>query len=126
MTCELPMSLVVSYIPLAVLGVLALGFAPLAWWMSRFLRPKKPTSWQDKTYECGSEPIGVARVQFRFQYYSYGIIFLVFDLVATFLMIWTVAYSKLSTQATIFVLLFLGMLLLGVAYALKKEEFVWI
>ena len=41
-------------------------------------------------------------------------------------MIWTVAYSKLSTQATIFVLLFLGMLLLGVAYALKKEEFVWI
>jgi NADH-quinone oxidoreductase subunit A len=41
-------------------------------------------------------------------------------------MIWTIAYSALSTTATIFVLVFLGMLLLGVSYALKKEEFVWI
>ncbi len=120
------MSLVVSYIPMAVLGVLALGFSPLAWWMSRFLRPKKPSQWQDTTYECGSEPIGIARVQFRFQYYAFGIIFVVFDLVATFLMIWAVAYSSLSTQATVIVLAFLGMLLLGVAYALKKEETIWI
>ncbi len=120
------MSLVVSYIPLAVLGLLALGFAPLAWWMSRFLRPKKPSQWQDMTYECGSEPIGVARVQFRFQYYAFGIIFVVFDLVVTFLLIWAVAYSGLSTTATIFVMVFLVMLLLGVVYALKKEESVWI
>ena len=120
------MSLIVSYIPLAALGVLALGFAPLAWWMSRFLRPKKPSQWQDDTYECGSEPIGIARVQFRFQYYAFGIIFVVFDLVATFLMLWAVAYSALSTEATIFVLVFLGMLLLGAAYALKKEETIWI
>ena len=120
------MSLVVNYLPWFALAILSFGFAPLAWLMSRLFRPRKVTAWQDKTYECGSEPIGQARVQFRFQYYSYGIIFLVFDLVATFLMIWTVAYSKLSTQATIFVLLFLGMLLLGVTYALKKEEFVWI
>ena len=120
------MSLIVSYIPLAALGVLALGFAPLAWWMSRFLRPKKPSQWQDDTYECGSEPIGVARVQFRFQYYAFGIIFVVFDLVATFLALWAVAYSALSTTATVFVLVFLGILLLGVAYALKKEETIWI
>ena len=120
------MSLVVSYIPLAILGVLALGFAPLAWWMSRFLRPKKPSQWQDTTYECGSEPIGVARVQFRFQYYSFGIIFVVFDLVVTFLMLWAVAFSQLSNQATVISIAFLAMLLLGVAYGLKKEESIWI
>ncbi len=120
------MSLVVSYIPLVVLGVLALGFAPAAWLVSRLLRPSKPSQWQDMTYECGSEPIGVARVQFRFQYYAFGIIFVVFDLVATFLMLWAVAYSDLSTTATLFVLGFLAMLLLGVAYALKKEESIWI
>jgi len=111
---------------LAFVALLTFAFGPLAWLVSRFLRPEKPTQWMEQTYECGSEPIGVARVQFRFQYYAYGIIFLVFDLVATFLMIWTIAYSALSTTATIFVLVFLGMLLLGVSYALKKEEFVWI
>lgn len=120
------MSLIVSYIPLAILGVLALGFAPAAWLVSRVLRPKKPSQWQDMTYECGSEPIGEARVQFRFQYYSFGIIFVVFDLVVTFLMLWTVAYSSLSTVASLLVVAFLAMLLLGVVYALKKEETVWI
>lgn len=120
------MSLVVSYLPLVVLAFLALGFAPLAWTVSRFIRPKKPTQWQDTTYECGSEPIGEARVQFRFQYYSFGIIFVVFDLVATFLLVWAVAFAELSQTAKLWVILFLGMLLLGVAYALKKEETIWI
>lgn len=120
------MSLIVNYLPLVVLTVLALGFSPLAWFVSRFIRPKKPSAWQDKTYECGSEPIGQARVQFRFQYYSFGIIFVVFDLVATFLLIWSVAFSALSDTAKLWAVLFLGMLLLGVAYALKKEETIWI
>ncbi|MFA5452666.1 MAG: NADH-quinone oxidoreductase subunit A [Candidatus Methanomethylophilaceae archaeon] len=120
------MSLVVSYIPLVVLGILALGFAPLAWWMSRLLRPTKPSQWQDTTYECGSVPIGEAHVQFRFQYYSFGIIFVVFDLVVTFLMIWAVGFSDLSETAKIWGIVFLGILLLGVAYALKKEETIWI
>ncbi len=120
------MSLVVNYLPWLVLAILSFGFAPLAWFVSKFIRPRKVTAWQDKTYECGSEPIGQARVQFRFQYYTFGIIFVVFDLVATFLMVWSVAFSNLTWSGKIWVLLFLGMLLLGVAYALKKEETIWI
>ena len=115
------MSLVVNYLPWFVLAILSFGFAPLAWFVSRFIRPTRVTAWQDKTYECGSE-----RVQFRFQYYSFGIIFVVFDLVATFLMVWSVAFSSLSDIGKCWVILFLGMLLLGVAYALKKEETIWI
>jgi len=120
------MTLVVSYMPVVILAILALGFAPLAWTMSKVLRPKKPSQWQDTTYECGSEPIGEARVQFRFQYYSFAIIFVVFDLVATFLMVWAVSFSNLTDTSKIWMVVFLGMLLLGVAYALKKEETIWI
>jgi NADH-quinone oxidoreductase subunit A len=120
------MSLVVSYIPLVVVGIMALGFAPLAWLSSRFVRPRKPTQWMENTYECGSEPIGDAHVQFRFQYYAFAIIFVVFDLIATFLMIWAVAFSGLSTMATVWMLLLLSIMILGVAYSLKKEETVWI
>ncbi|MDD4244716.1 MAG: NADH-quinone oxidoreductase subunit A [Candidatus Methanomethylophilaceae archaeon] len=120
------MSLVVSYIPLVVLALLAMGFAPLAWWMSRFLRPNKPTAWKQMTYECGSEPIGEANVQFRFQYYSFGIIFLIFDLVATFLLIWAVAFGALSNTGILWGMVFLVLLMVGVAYALKREETIWI
>ena len=80
----------------------------------------------ETTYECGSEPIGEAHVQFRFQYYAFALIFVVFDLIATFLMIWVVAFSGLSVQAQLLMIMFFGILILGVAYALKKEETVWI
>ncbi|MDD4221920.1 MAG: NADH-quinone oxidoreductase subunit A, partial [Candidatus Methanomethylophilus sp.] len=100
--------------------------APAAWLVSRFIRPYKPTKWMEETYECGSVPIGDARVQFRLQYYAYALIFVVFDLVVTFLLIWSVAYGGLSPMATVWMFLFLGILILGVAYSLKKEETIWI
>ena len=120
------MSLIMEYLPLAILAVLALGFAPLAWWMSRFFRPNKPSNWRDTTYECGSVPVGEAQIQFKFQYYVFGIIFVVFDLVATFLMLWAVAFSDLTDLGKIWVVIMLGILLLGVMYALKKEDKIWI
>ena len=80
----------------------------------------------EATYECGSEPIGEAQVQFRFQYYTFALIFVVFDLIATFLMIWAVAFTGLSMDAKLLMIVFFGILVLGVVYALKKEEYVWI
>jgi len=120
------MSLVATYLPFLFVGIISLGFAPAAWLVSRFIRPSKSSKWTDETYECGSVPIGDTRVQFRFQYYAFALIFVVFDLIVTFLLIWAVAYAGLSTMATVYVLLFLGFMLLGVTYSLKKEESIWI
>lgn len=120
------MSLIASYLPFLFVGIISLGFAPLAWLVSRLIRPSQSTKWTEETYECGSVPIGDARVQFRFQYYAFALIFVVFDLVVTFLMIWAVAFAGLSDAATVWMLLFLAIMLIGVAYALKKEEEIWI
>jgi len=120
------MSLIVEYLPLAILAVLTIGFAPLAWWMSRFFRPNKPSKWRDTTYECGSLPIGTAQIQFKFQYYLFAVVFVVFDLIATFLMVWAVAFSDLTDLARCWIVGMLVILLIGVFYALKKEEKIWI
>jgi NADH:ubiquinone oxidoreductase subunit 3 (subunit A) len=120
------MSLITEYLPVAILAIVAIGFAPLAWLFSRFFRPNKPTLWRDSTYECGSEPIGDARIQFKFQYYIFGIIFVVFDLVITFLVLWAVAFTELSFAAKAWMVIFLAILMVGVAYALKKEGKIWI
>jgi NADH-quinone oxidoreductase subunit A len=120
------MSLIAEYLPLVVLAIVAIVFSPLAWFFSRFFRPNKPSQWRDATYECGSEPIGDAHVQFKFQYYVFGIIFVVFDLVATFLMLWAVVFTDLSLAGKSWVVLFLAILMIGVAYALKREGKIWI
>ena len=120
------MSLIASYLPFLFVGIMSLGFAPLAWLVSRFIRPSKSTEWTEETYECGSTPIGNTRIQFRMQYYAFALIFVVFDLIVTFLLIWSVAFDGLSTNATVWLLIFLGIMLLGVVYNLKKEENIWI
>ena len=120
------MMLVEEYLPVALFALLAMGFAPIAWWASRFFRPEKPSEWRNTTYECGSVPIGEAQIQFKFQYYMFGIIFVVFDLVIVFLMLWAVAFADLSVMGRVWAVAFLGILLVGVTYALKKEESLWI
>ena len=78
------------------------------------------------TYECGEVPVGDAQIQFHFQYYMYAIIFVAFDLVAVFVLMWSLVFTDLSQLGKLYMLMFLGILLVGVTYALKKEEIVWI
>ena len=120
------MTLIATYLPIIFVGIISLGFAPAAWLVSRLIRPEKPSKWTEETYECGSVPIGDTRIQFRFQYYAFALIFVVFDLVVTFLLLWAVMFNSLHTMSTIYMLVFLGIMLLGCAYALKKEEDIWI
>ena len=50
------------------------------------------------TFECGSEPIGDAMIQFHFQYYWYAIIFLVFDVAFMFLVLGGMVASDATAQ----------------------------
>ena len=50
------------------------------------------------TFECGSEPVGDAMIQFHFQYYWYAIIFLVFDVAFMFLVLGGIVASDATAQ----------------------------
>jgi NADH:ubiquinone oxidoreductase subunit 3 (subunit A) len=115
-----------TYLPIAIFAVIALGVPAFAFWMTKFFRPTRMTALKRETYECGEVPIGVARVQFHFQFYMFAIIFVVFDIVTVFLMIWALNFANLSFDAKMLMLAFFGLLLVGVFYALKKEERLWI
>ncbi len=118
--------LVEDYLPVAFFALLALGFAPLAWWLSRFIRPHTSSTLQRSTYECGTPAMGEAHIEFRYQYYIYAIVFVVFDLISVFLLVWAYYFSELSDTAIMWMLIFLTIVLIGVGYALRKEEKLWI
>lgn len=115
-----------DYMGVAVFAIIALLFPTVLFFLSRYWRPDKNDPRGQTTYECGEVPIGDAQIQFHFQYYMYAIIFVAFDLVTVFVLIWALVFSGMSDLAKVYMLLFLGILFVGVTYALKKEEIIWI
>lgn len=117
------------YFSLAVLFVAALGFglAPLAlaWLWARVFAPPKPNAIKNAIYECGLVSKGDAWVQFRSAYYLYGIIFLIFDVEAVFLLPFAVAFTGLSAAACAAVLVFVLLLVEGLAWAWAKGVLTW-
>jgi NADH:ubiquinone oxidoreductase subunit 3 (subunit A) len=117
------------YFSLAVLFVVALGFGltplALAWLWARVFSPSKPNAIKNAIYECGLESKGDAWVQFRSAYYLYGIIFLIFDVEAVFLLPFAVAFSGLGMAACLAMLVFVLMLVEGLAWAWAKGALTW-
>ena len=117
------------YFSLAVLFLAALGFglAPLAlaWLWARAFSPAKPNAVKNSIYECGLVSKGDAWVQFRSAYYLYAIIFLISDVEAVFLLPFAVAFSGLGAAACAAMLVFVLMLIEGLAWAWAKGVLTW-
>lgn len=90
------------------------------------LSPKKPNALKNTTYECGMETIGPSWVQFKAQYYVFALVFLVFDVETIFLFPWAVAYKQLPLFGVIEAVLFLLILLGGLAYVWRKGGLEWV
>jgi NADH-quinone oxidoreductase subunit A len=117
--------LLADYSFVGLLLIVAILFPLVAVGMAYFLRPKKPDPVKASTYECGLETVGETWVQFRPQYYIYALVFVIFDVEAVFLYPWAVAYNQLGLYALVEMMIFLGILVLGLAYAWRKDALRW-
>ncbi len=97
----------------------------LAWVWARCFSPRKPSPEKNAIYECGLESKGDAWIQFRAQYYLYGILFLVFDVEAVFLLPFAVAFTGLPAGALVAMLIFVLLLVEGLAWAWIKGILDW-
>ena len=117
------------YFSLAVLFVAALSFglAPLglAWLWAKVFSPPKPNAVKNAIYECGLESRGDAWMQFHSAYYLYAIIFLIFDVEAVFLLPFAVAFTGLTAAACAAMLVFVLLLIEGLAWAWAKGVLTW-
>ncbi|MBC8042371.1 MAG: NADH-quinone oxidoreductase subunit A [Rhizobacter sp.] len=93
---------------------------------SRLLRPFRPNTEKMTTYECGEEPVGSSWVQFNIRFYVIALIFIIFDVEILFLFPWATIYKQLGTFALVEALIFIGILLVGLAYAWVKGDLEWV
>ena len=118
-----------SYLFLVVLiaATLAFALAPLglAWLWAKKFSPNKPGKDKNAIYECGLESKSDAWVQFRAEYYLYALIFLIFDVESLFLLPFAVAFTGLPVGAFVSMLVFLLLLVEGLAWAWQKGVLTW-
>jgi NADH-quinone oxidoreductase subunit A len=79
------------------------------------------------TYECGEEPDGPAWIRFHPRYYVVALLFVLFDVEAAFLFPWALNLRdpSLGFVAIIDMLVFVGILFIGWAYAVRKGAIKW-
>jgi NADH-quinone oxidoreductase subunit A len=89
------------------------------------LRPNTPTAVKSDTYECGMEAIGGRWNLFNFRYYMFAILFVIFEVEVVFLYPWATKFLRLELFALIEMAVFVGILVVGLAYAWRKHDLDW-
>ena len=114
-----------DYIPIFVQLGLALGFIITTMLVTHNIGPKRNSQKKDDPFECGIPAQGDARAPISIKYFLIAILFVLFDVEVIFLYPWAVNFLKLGTTGFIQMILFMGLLLAGFYYVLKKGVLNW-
>ncbi|HXX32062.1 MAG TPA: NADH-quinone oxidoreductase subunit A [Myxococcaceae bacterium] len=114
-----PALLAFLLVSLAVAASLLLG--------ARLLRVRARSSSRLKweTYECGETPTGLAWVRFHARYYVVALFFVLFDIEAALVLPWGVITRELGPGGLWAVVTFVGVLMLGWVWGIRKGALEW-
>ncbi|HEX9855834.1 MAG TPA: NADH-quinone oxidoreductase subunit A [Acidimicrobiia bacterium] len=96
--------------------------------VSSLLRPDKPSKGKSETYECGIDPVGGGWSQTHIRYYIFALLFLIFDVEAVFIFPWAIKVEGFSLGGAFILVemvIFIGVLVLGLVYAIRKGVLRW-
>ena len=102
-----------------LLGVSALG-------VNKLLMPFHPNRVKNATYECGNEPTGDAQIRYNVRFYIFALLYVVFAVESAFLFPWAVVFRKIEGLMPLGEMaVFVGILVLALAYAWRKGALQW-
>lgn len=119
------MNILSQWTPVGLFFIISLILPAAPILVAALFNPSKPNDVKLQTYECGVETVGDTWVQFKVQYYIYGIVFLVFDVEMIFLLPWALAFNELSFFAFGAGFLFIFLLTDALIYAWRKNALEW-
>lgn len=89
------------------------------------LRPSHPERLKEEAYESGMPQASVPRRPFHMAYYTFALVFIVFELEAVLLFAVAPVLSKAGWTGLLEVLGFVALVTLGLFYAWRKGVLVW-
>ena len=104
---------------------IALGVAGLLAWLPSVLGPRRLSAVKLESFECGKAPIALPEGRFAIKFSTTAIFFIIFDIELMFVFPWTVAYRALGLYGFVTMLVYLGILMLGLLYIWRKGGLLW-
>lgn len=114
-----------QYLPIAFMFLVAVGFVALTMVGTHLLGPNRKTQVKQDSFECGIESKGNARAPFNIKYFLVAILFVLFDVEVIFMYPWAVNFRDFGMTGFLEMLAFIGILLVGFFYIIKKGALKW-
>jgi NADH-quinone oxidoreductase subunit A len=114
-----------SYVPILILGAVAVGFAVFTLFVSQLLGKARPNPQKSAVYECGVPAIGTARERYPIKFYLVCMLFILFDVDAAFLYPWALIFRQLGLYGLVEMAVFVFLLGGGFVYAWKVGALDW-
>ncbi|MBI4657149.1 MAG: NADH-quinone oxidoreductase subunit A [Elusimicrobia bacterium] len=113
------------YLSILILSVFAVAFALITLLLSYLLRPKVEDALKREVYECGIEATGDTRIKTNFRFYTFALLFVIFDLEVLYLFPWAVVVKSANAAIIAEMFVFIGIIAVGFVYAWKKGALKW-
>ncbi|MEZ4799137.1 MAG: NADH-quinone oxidoreductase subunit A [Flavobacteriales bacterium] len=114
-----------DYLPVILMAIVALGFVVTTLLLTHWLGPKRKTKIKNDAFECGIESQGNARTPFSIKYFLVAILFVLFDVEVIFMYPWAVNFRELGVFGLIEMFTFMGLMIVGLVYIIRKGALKW-
>jgi len=114
-----------DYFPIILQLLAAVGFVGVTMLATHFIGPKRKTKDKLENFECGIEQQGDARSPISVKYFLVAILFVLFDVEVIFMYPWAVNFREMGMQGLVEMFVFIGLLLAGFVYIIKKGALDW-
>jgi NADH-quinone oxidoreductase subunit A len=114
-----------GYIPIFLFMALAFAFPLVTLFVAKLIRPSSGGAGKLMPYECGVDPDSDARQRYAIRYYVVAILFVIFDVETIFLFPWAIIYKQLALFGLVEMMVFLGILVVGYIWIIKKGALDW-
>lgn len=114
-----------DYLPIVIMGFVALGFVVTTMFLTHKLGPRRSTAVKDDPFECGIEVKGNARTPFSIKYFLVAILFVLFDVEVIFMYPWAVNFRELGIFGLWEMFAFMGLMIVGLVYIIRRGALKW-
>ena len=115
-----------QYLTVAIFAVVGVGLGAGLLGLGKIFRPVRPQEQKYLVYESGVDPVGSGWSQSQIRYYIYALLFVMFDVEAVFIFPWATRLEAYGTFGLVEMLVFVGILALGLLYAWRKKVLRWV